>query len=277
MADAAPSRTVRTYYRIPSIVPVDFQLLSKSGDPIDQDVRTGFTRDLSEGGLCLQLHSLPDWLAKVLDDRRGEPRISIDISLPKRTLRVAGRVAWCHIDSESGGKKRLVGVEFLDLDSQTRAAVADYGRRAARRPMIIRGVGLGLLLLLVAVLGLYGWSEREHETERKELQSALTQTSGQKEAASKELENLYVELRWLSVEVAEIATTIGQERQPDDLDFNGMGSAIEDLTANVAEVRSLVQDLKGVDPDPEEVAETQQAAPPEPGRLPAATETPEPQ
>ena len=44
----APTST-RHYIRIPTIVPVGFQLLAADHTPLGPDIRTGFTRDLSEG------------------------------------------------------------------------------------------------------------------------------------------------------------------------------------------------------------------------------------
>ena len=49
MSDATPSYpTRRRFVRIPSVVPVDYQFLTDAGAPVHPDVRTAFTRDLSE-------------------------------------------------------------------------------------------------------------------------------------------------------------------------------------------------------------------------------------
>lgn len=191
----------RRYVRVPSIVPVDYQLLDAGGAPLDSQVRTGFTRDFSPGGMRVVLSGLPP---AVDGEVRADPprlRITVDVDLPGRRLRVSGRIAWSRAaDVDAGSHRRLVGVELPAVSGEDTAALMSYARRASRRPKLVSIAVASLLVALAISAGLIVWlvegrsaslaaSATAHEAYLREQQRIAEVTRG---------------LRWVSEQIDEV-------------------------------------------------------------------------
>ncbi len=230
------TETPRRYHRIPSIIPVDYQLLLSDERPLDPEVRTGFTRDVSVGGLCLQITQLPDSIAAHLDD--GKPKISVDVTLPSRRLRILGQVAWTRHDSGM----YILGVEFLDLATENGEALAAFARRAQARPRIRRLVVFSLALLLGVALGLFYLTQSEVEESRE----AASRATAQQEKTAEELAEMWRDLRRLAIEAGELSELM-KEGDPSKDSPEIMGPALEDLRKSIAKLRALVLQSKGIE------------------------------
>jgi hypothetical protein len=238
MSDA--HRELRRYYRIPSIVPVDFQLQGATNEPLDPEIRTAFTRDLSEAGLCLEVHSLPAALVTRLQDVTTEMRIEVDINLSGRTLRIPGRVAWRRPMTEGKRQGYQLGVQFRDVSAADAAAIAAYARRAARRPRIVRGVLAVLAALLLASAALYLWQGTFYREQLADSHRALAETERQYVNATDRLGDKQMELRWLAVRVREMADMLDEQQGRQTPPAQPTRPAIEELSDNVERLRAAL-------------------------------------
>ena len=143
----------REHIRLPSWLPVNYELLSGDGEPVDAEIRTGFTRAVSRRGMCLQLGPLPGALGTRLEAHPWDFKIRVHVNPAGRSLQLAGHVRWCESIEQSitEGRGRLVGVEF-DADERQQLLLeqqvqADLSRRR-RKTYALAGV-MALAIALV--------------------------------------------------------------------------------------------------------------------------------
>jgi len=234
----------RRFVRIPSIVPVNFQLLSSTGNPLDLEVRTAFTRDLCAGGLCLEIHSLPASLVTQLAEPRGDFGVVVDLEIPGRALRLWGRVAWQRQVSEGTKPMWLLGVQFRDLSPSDGEAIQAYAVRVARRPRIVKAVLATLAVLLVMAGGLYLWRVRGFESVLAETHENLDRARGHVTRSNDALGDMQLELRWLSVRAHELVQTLDASdvaEKTADAESTEERTVLKDLAASLDRLEVLIR------------------------------------
>lgn len=238
---------LRRHIRIPSILPVDFQLRGGGGERFDPEIRTAFTRDLSEGGLRLEITTLPEVVAARL--RGKEPlTIEVDIALPGRTLRIPGRVAWRGpgADTRAGW---VVGVQFTDVSAADAAAITEYARQAARRPVIVKTV-LAAMAVLLVVGGLVYWWNTGILTHRIETtRQALVKSEQEVAQVSDSLGDRQLEIGWLATQVRELADVLDEREgrvpppaEPGKSPAQELARAIQRLRASILKPQAATKE-----------------------------------
>jgi hypothetical protein len=245
-AESADKR--RRYIRVPSVVPVDFQFVSAQQGPLDAEVRTGITRDLSEHGLCLRIAQLPKALLdSVQAGEKQDVGIVLDIPIPRRTLRVSGRIVWTDTTVEPG--QVVLGVEFRDIAGTDGLLIASFAKQAARRPKVIRAT-IGGLALAVVVVGLaFGWNVMMHRRAMTVAAQQIAQATKQYGDVATDLEKQTQDLLALSQRVRTFAE--GEKAEDDSGDADGApalprsSSAVEELRISISELQATIAKLKG--------------------------------
>jgi hypothetical protein len=226
----------RRYVRIPSIIPVRYQLLAGQA-AIDSEVRVGFTRDLSSGGMCLRAYALPPALVAQLtaDEVNG---VRLDVDLHKRTVRLEGRIAWSQPSAERRRESHLIGVEFQSIGRDDAAALERFARRMARRPAVVRAaVAVTLALLLAAVATLFGLNN-SYLKETLLAEKTAADVSSRYRHAADEIGDANVELRWLNTEVSEMLQQLDGSRPR--LPADKTATPLEELSSNVQRLKAVV-------------------------------------
>ena len=230
---------LRRHIRIPSILPVDFQLQSPQGERFDPEIRTAFTRDLSEGGLRLEITTLPEPVAARL--RAAEPlAIEVDIALPRRTLRVPGRVAW---RAPAAGTRAgwILGVQFTQVSPADASAIADYARQAARRPFIVKTV-LAAMAVLLVVGGLVYWWNTGILTHRIETtRQALVKSEQEVAQVSDSLGDRQLEIGWLATQVRELADVLDEREGRKPPPPEAGKTPVQELARGIERLRAAIQ------------------------------------
>ncbi len=250
------------------MIPVAYQLTDEQGAAFDNEVRTGFTSDLSEGGLSLRLCGLPERLStKALDEAAGT-RVTIDIALPKHRLRLPCRVAWAksESDDESDGASYCLGVEFVDVPPGDRQAIAAYARKCARRPKIRRALlaGAGVLLLSVTALLFVAHSRDESALARAAADAASARDGlmSEKQQVARVLE----ELSWLVANIEEIDDLVREFEPGASSNLpDGLAEGVYDLRKSVIRLRAEIGSARRREQTPPAVPSTAQGAPSAPG------------
>jgi hypothetical protein len=230
---------LRRHIRIPSIIPVDYQVLGAAGEKLDPEIRTAFTKDLSEGGLRLELTTVPEWLARRLKDNEVVG-LEVDIKLPGRRLRLPGKVMW-RAPGTDGTLVWLVGVQFTSISAEDSAAIVAYARRAARRPLVIRSVVAGLVAALIVGGIVYSWQTGILRTRVETTTQALVQSERKVAKVSDRLGDSQVDLGWLAVEVREIADALDERAGRVPPRPQSGVPAMEELRRGVERLRTAVQ------------------------------------
>jgi hypothetical protein len=264
-ASLIPDR--RQYIRVPTVVPVVYQFFCKSTGAPDAEIRTGFTQDLSDRGLCLQTGVLPATLAQLLENQAlDDLGIYLDIATPERGLRVLGRIAWRQLVPQQSLKRFVVGIEFQLVSPADRAMIRRFAQSSARRPKLVRaGIG-ALVLVALAAVGLYAWGVTQRRNMEAALRTEIRQQIAQHEGLVANLEKQKSELDAVSKMMREVMALQEEALETGDepyFDFEmaGDGTAadgkgqptpiqslkadVEKLRETIANLSTRVQELKG--------------------------------
>jgi len=233
-----PRMDSRKYIRIPSVIPVDIQLVSKTSGPMENVIRTGLTQDLSAEGLCVQVRTLPEPLAKHARENSSDLVLYLDLALPGQRVRVQANVVWCRPAS----KGLLFGLQFEDLVDTQRKALIKYARRASMRPKLIRS---GVALLLLGAVGMtvvYSYSLDEERTALAETQTELGETSQKYDELSAQLDQQTQKLLTLSNEIDEtlkLAEGDETKKGAEEPEADNPDAALTSLSTNITQLRTL--------------------------------------
>jgi len=237
---------LRKYVRIHTIVPVYFQMVSKTRGPIDAEVRTAWTRDISMTGLCLHIRDLPKPLANmVIKDSLDDLILSMDIAMPHHILRVKGQPVWRSPEGDAGGI--VVGVQFAEVEDDDARKIIKYAKASRRKPIIIRTLIASSILAALGALGIFVLSEMSAEkaitSVNIELEDAVLRyerVASKLEAQTKSLEELAIQTK---AAVAFDDDLDDVEGFDDDI-VEGLGADISNLTDSMSTMKQTISDLK---------------------------------
>lgn len=234
----------RRFYRIPAIVAVDVQFVSRASGPIDPEVRTATCRDLSESGLRLELRGLPARAAELLQSQQlADLGVLLDINLPKRTLRVSGRVVWSKRVEKP--ERHLMGIEFVDVAEADGAAIASFARSAVRRPRILRAALAAGIVVLAGFGLLYGWGASKHREAVGELERQLSEANQRYAGVAASLEQQTQELQQVARTVREFAASAANESaETEDVEGDDEAEPIEQLKASVGSLQQTIATVR---------------------------------
>jgi len=176
----------RKYIRLNSCFPVEFSFFFPAGTILTKEYQ-GFTRDISEGGMCLDAKNLSDEDSELVS--RKWPRLSLTIDIPVlgHLVKTRVKVMWVKKDESDQGKHNyFIGVSYLDINSRDKRKIINYARRLKYLPRL--AVALLLLMFLgIAVLSFYHIQARK---DNKVLVDQLVSVSEVKSDLEKRLNEL---------------------------------------------------------------------------------------
>jgi hypothetical protein len=234
------------------MLPVSYQVLSATGEALDAEIRTGLALDVSASGMCIQIRHVPTALERNLSPEGCSGlRLSLDVVLPRRRLRLATRLAWVRPDRDAGGGAVRVGVEFDNVTDEQRDEVMSFARALARRPRIQRLIVTALALVaLAAAAGVY-WSQRVRDAERAAHEQQLAETRDRHSAAIGAAEDQYHAvanaLDQQTAELNDLAVRMRHLGVPGKSGANsgpGGPAAIQTIRESLADVRERIMALE---------------------------------
>lgn len=254
-ATAEDEAELRRYIRLPFVMPIDFQVVSLiDGVPVDPEVRTGISQDLSEAGLCLQVTRPASAIATRLDgaDLAGLG-VLLDFALPKRALRVAGRLVWCDTIGDGAARRYHLGVEFSNLAEEDAKAILKFAKGVARKPRLVRATIATLAVAALAVGGLFLWGELTHRTAVGSLERELQESSKRHEDLAGSLERQTQELQEMAQDVRSLVETEGLaedagrvkgEGEAEDKADSDAPALLEALRKDIGSLQQTIAGLK---------------------------------
>ncbi|MDD4899595.1 MAG: PilZ domain-containing protein [Candidatus Omnitrophica bacterium] len=143
----------RKYIRLDTVFPVQFALVGRDRwDIFLSDWLQGFTRNVSQDGLCLEINNLcAEWVV-VLRQQRADLSLKIELPFLDKEIPAVGRIAWMEEPSQ-GIEKFLVGVHFEEMDEKKNMLFIRY----ARAKKLFLPVSLGLIAFLASVFVMGTW------------------------------------------------------------------------------------------------------------------------
>ncbi len=149
MTDPA-GRDRRRYLRSPSIFPVEIYL---PPDQVSGCVQ-GYTRNVSEGGLCFEVHGLTAHMREYLTTSPDPVTLLIHLPLDGVPTRAAAQVAWCEHVAEADLEHYQIGVSFVNLPVAQRRRLTTHVQQLRWVPRLLATTAL---VLLVATMALAAW------------------------------------------------------------------------------------------------------------------------
>lgn len=118
----------RAYVRLEESLPVRLKV---AGNPSSKTF-TATTKNISQGGICLEIQKTQETLLEALSAVNHQIGIDLNTLIPQRNPAasksshwVSGRVDWtCELDEAQ--QTLLVGLEFKDLTEEARKRIREY-------------------------------------------------------------------------------------------------------------------------------------------------------
>jgi len=135
----------RKYIRLNSIFPIEFHLVDSTSKQRLSPLYQAFTRNVSEGGMCLELNGLP---GEVIENLLKGNLLELIINLPlKNPIKAFARLRW--YKEERGGypSKYLLGVEYVDITHSERKRIFNYAKWNRRKSRLVKTGVAGLLVI----------------------------------------------------------------------------------------------------------------------------------
>lgn len=143
----------RKYLRLETVFPVEFQLYSKNKKETVSALLQGFTRDVSEGGMCLEVNELENGFVHQLELEDTELKLYINMPHHKEPIEANAGLRWSKKIKEGFPNKYVIGLEYIHIPNNVRKSIIGYARKRRMRPRLIAAS----VLCLVTLCGLLVW------------------------------------------------------------------------------------------------------------------------
>ena len=176
----------RRYIRLSTVFPVEFEIVSLDDKEIYSEFHQAFTRDVSEGGMCLEVNNLKDDLAERLSTKSAKLRLQINMPFSAKPIAAVAEAAWLKKIREHHPNKYLLGVSYEEIPEKERRSIVNYARLLRLRPIIAAAV----IVLLITAVALTTVEVRKKEVLRKEAEKKLAIIESERSKLSASLEEL---------------------------------------------------------------------------------------
>ena len=205
----------RKYIRLNSCFPVEFSFYFSEGTILIKEYQ-GFTRDISEGGMCLDAKNLSDEDSELVS--RKWPRLSLTIDIPVlgHLVKTKVKVMWVKKDdSDNERNNYFIGVSYLDINPKDKRKIINYARRLKYLPRLAVAL-LFLMFLGIAVLSFYHIQARK---DNKVLVDQLVSVSEVKSDLEKRLNELKTRKEMLESKLVKSAeSAVGLKQRIADIE-----------------------------------------------------------
>lgn len=143
----------RRYKRLERSYEIDFSIVRLPEDVLGLEGQKGVTRDVSQGGLCLDTTAVDYTIFKYLHDQNVFLDLRIQVPGESAPIKIIGKAAW--FQELTDGRHRI-GISFRSLNKKdARRLLMLPSARRGSTPGLAVVIGLGALLVL-----LWMWTAR---------------------------------------------------------------------------------------------------------------------
>ena len=223
----------RQYVRMKTVFPVEFTVLDERGEKSSGHLLQGFTRDVSAGGLCVELKSFAKETEADFSRPKAALSLSIDPPFAHHPIEALGIVAWF----KKTGPAYTLGVSYTQIDPKARRRIIRYAKNLIWAPRVV--VIFGFILLAVAA-GLF-FNEGKLLRENKQLVNELIKSAEKRSDVTSKLVEIQNAKFKLSADLAaahQTITSLELEKQKD------LAERLKNIESGQARLESTYRDME---------------------------------
>ena len=179
-----------------TVFPVELGVLRAAGERGPARLLQAFTRDVSAGGMCLELKVLAWEIEK--DFLAGDTLLSLTINpiFARRPVQAIARIVWLKQQETPPPFRYLVGVVYTQIDEKAKSRIIWYAKRQRWIPRLTAVVGV----LLAALAALFFIQDQRHISENKAIIGRFHESAEKESVVSSKLVALQKKEQALSLE-----------------------------------------------------------------------------
>lgn len=174
----------RKYVRLDSVFPIEFQFIDADGSPLSA-LQQGFTRDISEGGLCIEVNCLDRDLTNRLLHKDSMILVYVNIPLSLKGVKATAKIAWQQPDEKRPGRFRF-GVSYEAIDRTEQLRIVKHARFLYYTPR----VAVVMFLVLGLISGGIFLYNVNLSNKNKKLTEELVSAMAMRSQLKKELDDI---------------------------------------------------------------------------------------
>ena len=142
----------RRYVRTNTVFPVEVEILPQAGEKGSVFLLQAFTRDVSAGGMCLEVKVFRHEIESQLSGP-NPPALALTIDPPRSIypIKAMAKIAWMKRRDDPAPLRYFIGVNYTAIDEKDRARIIGYAHRLKWVPRLTMFAGLLLISLLVVL------------------------------------------------------------------------------------------------------------------------------
>ncbi len=169
-----------------TVFPVEISRFRESGQDPAPPLLQGFTRDISAGGMCIEVKSAGLEVEDLIAAPGAYLSLAIDPPFSKHPILAVARVAWLRKQSQTLPARYLIGVAYTQIDEKAKRRLFKYAKRLVWVPRLTAVAGLVMIALLA---GLFV-NNQKLILENKTLVNRWVEGAAERSAVSSELYEL---------------------------------------------------------------------------------------
>lgn len=164
----------RQYVRMNTVFPVEVGIF-ENGEARSSGLLQGFTRDISAGGMCIELKSFGKDEEKYLQPD-APLELTINTTFAKSPIRAAARIAWLQKEGSASTPSYRLGVAYTRIDEKAQRRILKHAHRLLWLP---RMAAISLFVLAALLAGSFLHARQLH-FENRRLVNQLTGDASKK-------------------------------------------------------------------------------------------------
>ncbi len=235
----------RKYVRMSTVFPVEIEIFTAGGEKSSSHLLQGFTRDVSSGGMCVEMKSFGKNTERLFFVEDSAVDLTINPTFSIKPVKARGRIAWLRKEDESA--RYLLGVAYTEIDLKDRYRILGFAHSLVWIPRISAAVAVGLICAMTL---LFTQSQRLIH-ENKSLVRRLVQSAEKKAEVASNLEDLarrkaelYEALRTARLQIKASERLIASLSAENTQQIRMYESEIRANLAKQKDISSKLQDLQ---------------------------------
>ena len=196
----------RRYVRMNTVFPVEFEITAGNGNQSTSGLLQGFTRDVSEGGMCIEFKTFAKHHELALNGSRVCLELTINPTFSIHPIKATASVIWLKKEKGTLSEKYLIGVSYDTIDGAARRRIIRHAKNSVWVPRI---AFTGALLLIILLIGLWAHDQKLVSENRKLVQE-LHEDAQKRSQVSQDLQGLDHRKEVLE---EQLASALGQVEQ----------------------------------------------------------------